>query len=84
MPQYATLKAIGYPTRFLLRVVLEQAALNGLAGWIPAWLAGILLYRVIGEVALLPMRMSLGNHLFEPRLDPRHVSDLGGNRGAAG
>ena len=58
LPQYATLKAIGYPTRFLLRVVLEQAALNGLAGWIPAWLAGILLYRVIGEVALLPMRMS--------------------------
>jgi putative ABC transport system permease protein len=58
LPQYATLKAIGYPTRFLLRVVLEQAVLNGLTGWIPAWLAGILLYRVIAEVALLPMRMS--------------------------
>jgi putative ABC transport system permease protein len=58
LPQYATLKAIGYPTRSLLRVVLEQAALNGLAGWVPAWLAGILLYRVIGEVVLLPMRMS--------------------------
>jgi putative ABC transport system permease protein len=60
LPQYATLKAIGYPVRLLLRVVLEQAALNGLAGWIPAWLVGILLYRVIGEVALLPMRMSPG------------------------
>jgi putative ABC transport system permease protein len=59
LPQYATLKAIGYRTRFLLRIVLEQAALNGLAGWVPAWLAGILLYRVIAEVALLPMRMSL-------------------------
>jgi putative ABC transport system permease protein len=58
LPQFATLKAIGYPIRFLLRVVLEQAALNGLTGWVPAWLAGILLYRVIGEVALLPMRMS--------------------------
>ena len=58
LPQYATLKAIGYPTRFLLRVVLEQASLNGLTGWIPAWLAGILLYKVIAEVALLPMRMS--------------------------
>ena len=58
LPQYATLKAIGYPTPFLLRVVLEQAALNGLAGWIPAWLVGIVLYRIIGEVALLPMRMS--------------------------
>jgi putative ABC transport system permease protein len=58
LPQYATLKAIGYPIRFLLRVVLEQATLNGLVGWIPAWLAGILLYRVIAELALLPMRMS--------------------------
>ena len=58
LPQYATLKAIGYPTRFLLRVVLEQAALNALTGWIPAWLGGILLYKVIAEVALLPMRMS--------------------------
>jgi putative ABC transport system permease protein len=58
LPQYATLKAIGYPIRFLLRVVLEQAALNGLAGWVPAWLVGVLLYRLIGEVALLPMRMS--------------------------
>jgi putative ABC transport system permease protein len=58
LPQYATLKAIGYPSRFLLRVVLEQAALNALTGWIPAWLAGILLYEVIAEVALLPMRMS--------------------------
>jgi putative ABC transport system permease protein len=59
LPQYATLKAIGYPIRFLLRVVLEQAVLNGLAGWIPAWLAGFVLYRIIAEVALLPMRMSL-------------------------
>ncbi len=59
LPQYATLKAIGYPTLFLLRVVLEQAALNGLAGWVPAWLASILLFRIIGELALLPMRMSL-------------------------
>ena len=59
LPQYATLKAIGYPTLFLLRVVLEQAALNGLAGWVPAWLASILLYRLIGQLALLPMRMSL-------------------------
>lgn len=58
LPQYATLKAIGYRTRYLLRVVLGQAALNALAGWIPAWLLGFVLYRIIGEVALLPMRMN--------------------------
>jgi putative ABC transport system permease protein len=60
LPQYATLKAIGYRTRYLLRVVLEQAAFNALAGWIPAFLVSILLYRIIGEVALLPMHMTGG------------------------
>jgi putative ABC transport system permease protein len=60
LPQYATLKAIGYPTAYLMRVVLEQAALNGIAGWIPAWLLSLGLYRLIGYVALLPMQMSFG------------------------
>ena len=58
LPQYATMKAIGYRTRYLVRVVLEQAAFSGLAGWIPAWLLSLLLYRVVGEVALLQMRMT--------------------------
>jgi len=58
LPQYATLKAIGYRTGYLLRVVLEQAALNALAGWVPAVLVSILLYRVIGKVALLPLHMT--------------------------
>jgi putative ABC transport system permease protein len=59
LPQYATMKAIGYPTRYLLRVVLGQAGLNALVGWIPAWLLGFVLYRIIAEVALVPLRMSV-------------------------
>jgi putative ABC transport system permease protein len=58
LPQYATMKAIGYRTRYLIRVVLEQAAFSGLAGWVPAWLFSLLLYQVVGVVALLPMRMT--------------------------
>jgi putative ABC transport system permease protein len=58
LPQYATLKAIGYRTGYLLRVVLEQAAFNALVGWVPAVLVSILLYRVIGKVALLPLHMT--------------------------
>jgi putative ABC transport system permease protein len=58
LPQYATLKAIGYRTGYLLRVVLEQAAFNALAGWISALLVSILLYRIIGEAALLPLHMT--------------------------
>jgi putative ABC transport system permease protein len=59
LPQYATLKAIGYPTVYLLRVVLEQAAMNAIAGWAPAWLLSLGLYRLISEIALLPLRMDL-------------------------
>ena len=58
LPQYATLKAIGYRTGYLLRVVLVQAAFNALAGWIPALLVSILLYRIIGQAALLPLHMT--------------------------
>jgi putative ABC transport system permease protein len=59
LPQYATLKAMGYRTGYLLRVVLEQAGFNALAGWIPAWLVSIVLYHVIARLALLPLRMSV-------------------------
>jgi putative ABC transport system permease protein len=58
LPQYATLKAMGYRTGYLLRVVLEQAAFNAFAGWIPAWLLSLLLYYIIGRLALLPLHMT--------------------------
>jgi len=59
LPQYATLKAIGYPSFYLVRIVLQQASLNALAGYVPAWFAALALYRVIGALAQLPMRMSV-------------------------
>ncbi|MBV8131214.1 MAG: hypothetical protein JO282_01700 [Alphaproteobacteria bacterium] len=58
-PQYATMKAMGYRTRYLVQVVLEQAILSALAGWIPAWLVSILLFRIVGAVALLPLHMTM-------------------------
>lgn len=59
LPQYATLKAMGYKTGYLVRSVLAQAALSGLAGYVPAWLLCILTYRLIGAFALLPLHMTL-------------------------
>jgi len=58
-PQYATMKAMGYRTRYLVQVVLEQAILSALAGWVPAWLVSILLFRIVGAVALLPLHMTM-------------------------
>jgi len=53
------MKAMGYRTRYLVRVVLEQAALSALAGWVPAVLISILLFRIVGETALLPLHMTM-------------------------
>jgi len=58
-PQYATMKAMGYRTRYLVQVVLEQATLSAFAGWVPAVLVSILLFRIIGGVALLPLHMTV-------------------------
>ena len=59
LPQYATLKGMGYETGYLVRVVLEQAALSAVAGYLPAWLACLVVYRAIGAMTLLPLHMTL-------------------------
>ena len=59
LSQYATLKAIGYPNSYLVRVVLEQACFYALVSFLPAWALGVCLFYIIGEIALLPMRMTL-------------------------
>jgi len=60
LPQYATLKGMGYDNTYLVRVVIEQAALSALAGYVPAWLACLVVYRAIGAVSLLPLHMTWG------------------------
>ena len=58
LPQYATLKAIGYGDWFLVRIVMQQAVFYGLVGYLPAWAIAFVLYRVLGAIALLPLRMT--------------------------
>ncbi|HZK91089.1 MAG TPA: FtsX-like permease family protein [Stellaceae bacterium] len=58
LPQYATLKGIGYRNSYLVRSVLAQAALTGVAGYVPAWLLSLAVYRIIRSVALLPLHMT--------------------------
>lgn len=63
LPQYATLKGMGYRTGYLVRTVFEQAALSAVAAYIPAWLLALVLYQVIGYLALLPLHMNLTQSL---------------------
>jgi putative ABC transport system permease protein len=60
LPQYATLKGMGYGTLYLVRVVFEQAAMSAVAAYVPAWLLCLVVYQVIAELALLPLQMTLG------------------------
>jgi len=59
LPQYATLKGMGYSTGYLVRVVFEQAALSAVIAFVPAWLLCLLVYYVVGQLALLPLQMTL-------------------------
>lgn len=59
LPQYATLKGMGFSSGYLVRVVFEQAALSAVAAYVPAWLLCLVVYQVVGALALMPLRMTL-------------------------
>ena len=55
--EYATLKAMGYSNRYLAAVVLQQALILALVGFVPGWALSLVLYRVTEDSAHIPMRM---------------------------
>ncbi len=59
LPQYATLKAMGYQNGYLVRAVLEQGVLYAFIGFVPAWAVSAVAHMVISEIALLPMRLTM-------------------------
>ena len=62
--EYATFKAIGYPQRFFLGIVFEEAFVLALFGFIPGVLISIGLYAVVSNVTGLPLVMPLSRPLF--------------------
>jgi putative ABC transport system permease protein len=58
LPQFATLKAVGYANGFLNGTVITMALLIVLAGFVPALAAALGVYEVIREETLLPAEMS--------------------------
>lgn len=55
--EYATLKAMGYSNGYLAGVVLQQALILALVGFLPGWVLSVVLYRVTEDSAHIPMRM---------------------------
>jgi heterocyst specific transport system permease protein len=58
LPQFATLKAIGYDDRALAGTVAAMSLLIAFSGFVPALAAGFLLYGEIRQETLLPVTMS--------------------------
>ncbi|SRR5579883_2958761 len=60
LPQYATLKAIGYTDGYLRRVVLEEGVILSLLGYLPGAALAAVLYVLTAKATSLPMQMTLG------------------------
>src|SRR5262249_28702908 len=56
--EYATLKAVGYGNGYLAVVVLQQAVLYGLLGYVPGLALSVLLYQCGSTAAALPLTMT--------------------------
>jgi putative ABC transport system permease protein len=58
LPEYATLMAMGYSLLTLLGVVAREGLLLAIFGYVPAYLAGQVLYGVIHAATKLPVSMA--------------------------
>jgi putative ABC transport system permease protein len=59
LPQYAMLKAIGYSDRYLIAVLLQEALLLAVLGYVPGFLVSLGLYLVAANATMLPIFMTI-------------------------
>jgi putative ABC transport system permease protein len=60
LPQYATLKAMGYSNRFLVGVTIQEAVYLGVLGFVPGLLVSVGSYAVLHKVSGMLMELSPG------------------------
>ena len=58
LPEYATVKAVGYPDRYLFGVVLRESLILSALGFPPGVLLSWIVYQIAQSVTLLPIRMT--------------------------
>jgi putative ABC transport system permease protein len=59
LAEYATFKAIGYPHRLFLGIVLEESVILGAIGFLPGFAMALGLYRVVSNLTGLPVEMTV-------------------------
>jgi len=58
LPEFATLKAMGYRGRYFTFVVLEEALWLAMFGFLPGLAASVLLYALLAEITSLALELS--------------------------
>jgi putative ABC transport system permease protein len=64
LPEYATLKAIGFKNRYLLIIVFQEALILAAIGFIPCIAISQGLYMITRQATLLPIMMTLDRAVF--------------------
>ena len=66
LPEYATLKAMGYRNRYLFRIVLQEALLLAIMGYLPGLIIAVGLYKltITATAGGLPVSMPWGRAMF--------------------
>ena len=57
LPEYATLKAIGYSNKYLVVVVLQEALILGLIGFVPGFVVSLWLYQLLSTLTQIQLIM---------------------------
>ncbi|PIG92425.1 ABC transporter permease DevC [Gloeocapsopsis sp. IPPAS B-1203] len=63
LPEYATLKAIGYTQIYLLIVIFQQALILAILGYMPGFAFATFQYSIVQKETLLPITMTIGRAL---------------------
>ncbi len=63
LSEYATLKAIGYTQNYLLMIIVQEAFLLAVLGYMPGFVFSLALYKATRDATLLPIYMSFGRGL---------------------
>jgi putative ABC transport system permease protein len=59
LPEYATLKAMGYSDRSLLQVVFQEAIILAVLGFLPSLIASFGIYQLLAILTRIPLTMHL-------------------------
>ena len=63
LPQYATLKAMGYTDSYVISIVIQQSAILAVVGFIPGLLSSIGLYWLLASITKLSVFMTTSRAL---------------------